>query len=197
MKHSQCTSYPFLKNKTFNYAASIVTVASIVAFASVANAATFNFSFSNEDGAVNGTVEGTIELPDGDGIFDPISIMVTSAPPELGYTYPLDVFIPNAVIENSFTVVNGMIDKAMSLFEVQFPNTTAFFGFNTTFGMGATYLTDINNSPNTVINTGILDSDSSTLTFSVANVTSTPEPTSVITLLGVSVLGVASKLKKN
>ncbi len=195
MKDSQPKSYLLSKNKTFSYVASILSVAAVITSTSVVNAATFNFSFSDEDGAVNGTVEGTIELPDGDGTFDATSIMVNSAPSELGYTYPLDVFVLSSIFENSFTVVDGMIDKESSLFEVEFA-AGLLFGLQTSFSSGATYLTDINNSDNTIIDTGVLDSDSSTLTFSVASIESTPEPTSLLTLMGIGVLGVASKLKK-
>ncbi|MGB5596147.1 MAG: hypothetical protein WBM62_19225 [Crocosphaera sp.] len=69
--------------------ATVLAAATVVGSANVANAATFGFSFSNVDGPVNGTVEGTIELPDGDGTFAATSVFVTSAPAALGYTTPL------------------------------------------------------------------------------------------------------------
>ncbi|MGK7947173.1 MAG: PEP-CTERM sorting domain-containing protein, partial [Microcystaceae cyanobacterium] len=68
-----------------------VATLSMGAMAQSAQAATFNFSFSNEDGSVPGTVEGTIELPDGDGTFAASSIFVNSAPAALGYTLPFDI----------------------------------------------------------------------------------------------------------
>ncbi len=71
--------------------------------------------------------------------------------------------------------------------------TNVVFGLNATFAGGASYLTDINNPGNAVVDTGVFDADSSTLTYSAAT---TPEPTSIITLLGLGVLGVASNLKK-
>ena len=75
-----------LKPLTSTLAAS--TVITVMGAFDVANAATFNFSFSNEDGAVPGTVEGTIELPDGYGIFAASNLTVTSAPVALGFTLP-------------------------------------------------------------------------------------------------------------
>ena len=61
--------------------ASFLTVATVLGTADVANAATFTFSFSNEDGIVNGAVSGTIQLPDGDFSNQPAtSIVVNSAP---------------------------------------------------------------------------------------------------------------------
>lgn len=162
----------------------------------MAHAATFNFSFSNEDGPVNGTVQGTIELPDGDGTFAATSVIVTSAPAALGYTVPLDILgSPVNVFDNSFTVVNGVIDEVASILDIEF-DSNVVFALNSPFFGGASYLTDINNPANGVVDTGVFDSDSSTLTYSAAVAETTPEPTSIITLLGVGVLGVASKLKK-
>ncbi|MEL4896160.1 PEP-CTERM sorting domain-containing protein [Crocosphaera sp. Alani8] len=195
MKYSQCKYCSLLKSQGFSYVASFVAVASIVASADVVNAATFSFSFGNENGLVDGTVEGTIELPDGDGTFSATSIIVTSAPTELGYTYPLDFFNSTGIFENSFTVENGMIDKENTQFEVEFA-ANVVFGLRTSFSGGASFLTDSGNPNSSTFNTGVFDSDSSTLIFSVPSVESTPEPTSIITLLGVSVLGLAKKLKE-
>ncbi|MEG3439738.1 hypothetical protein V0288_21600 [Pannus brasiliensis CCIBt3594] len=46
----------------------------------VAGAATFTFSFSNVRGLINGTVQGTIELPDGDGTFAAPRFLLLSPP---------------------------------------------------------------------------------------------------------------------
>ena len=196
MKNLQRNSTPLHKNQGFSHlAASVLALASVVASANLANAATFSFSFSNENGPVSGTVEGITELPDGDDIFEATSIIVTSAPAALGYTIPLDVLIgASSVFINSFTVVDGMIDAGASFFESSI-NGSNLFGLNTAFSGGASYLTNINNPDFETVNTGVLDSDSSTLTYSVI-IPTTPEPTSLLTLLSVGALGVASKLKK-
>jgi len=172
--------------------ATLLALSSVLTSVTVANAATFNFSFSNEDGPVNGTVSGTITLPDGNGTFPASNITVTSAPAALGYTLPFNVFagLPN-IIQNTFTVVGGMINNAVSVFGAQNDSTLGSFAFNfPTFGTLASILD--NGSPSS----GVLDSDNSTLVYSSNAPATTPEPTSVITLIGIGVLGVASKLKK-
>lgn len=70
----------------------------------------FNFSFNNTVGLVDGTVSGTLNLPDGNGTFAATSIKINSAPAALGYTQPVDVlsYFPNVVV-NNFTVSNGTI----------------------------------------------------------------------------------------
>ena len=181
--------------------ASLLALSSILGFASIANAATFNFSFSNEDGPVAGTVEGTIKLPDGDFDNQPASsIVVTSAPPALGYTLPFDVLANfTSVIENTFTVAAGAVDPLSSRFTAFVtPPPSAVgsaFSLNGTpvadFG-GTLFSVDLTPIPSS----GVFDADNSTLSYSAASAT-TPDPTSVITLIGAGVLGVASKkLKK-
>jgi hypothetical protein len=194
MKKSNTTITPPYKNKALGLTATVLALGSMLGSASIANAATFNFSFDNQDGAVNGTVSGTITLPDGDGTFPASSIIVTSAPATLGYTLPLDVLNGVvAVTSNTFNVVGGIINAATSIFASQVTGN-AIFGLNA--GFGNSYLTDINNQFTFVENTGVLDNGNSTLLYSSNPPASTPEPTSVITLIGVGVLGVASKLKK-
>ncbi len=171
-----------LKPLTSTIAASMVVT--VMGAFDVANAATFNFSFSNEDGPVPGTVEGTIELPDGDGTFAASNVTVTSAPAALGFTLPFDV-ITNfpIVIGNSFTVSGGAIDAGASTFFAT-NGPQAFFlngPIGTQFAPGAP-------------NSGVSDLDNSTLVYS-SNVT-TPEPTSMIALASLGLLGVTSKLKK-
>ena len=46
------------------------------------------------------------------------------------------------------------------------------------------------------ISDGVVDSDNSTLAYGTPSTATTPEPTSIITLMRVGVLGLASKLKK-
>ncbi len=169
--------------------ASLLTVATVLGTADVANAATFTFSFSNEDGPINGTVEGTIELPDGDGTFAATSVFVTSAPAALGYTIPFDVFANLAVAVNSFTVTGGTID----------PLTSFFTAINDTDGLflnvpGAGSFLNVSGSGNGF--TGVVDSDNSTLVYSAVATTSTPEPTTIFGLLVVGGVGLLSKRQK-
>ena len=91
------------------YSVALATVATAT-LAPVASAATFNFSFSNVTGPVNGTVQGTLTLPDGDGTNAATSLIVTSAPAALGYTLPFDVMANlTNLLSNSFTVSGGVI----------------------------------------------------------------------------------------
>ncbi len=155
-----------IKNKFFNIGSGILTAGIVLNSANIANAFTaYNFSLSNEDGPVSGIVEGAVFLPDGDGTFPASDVIITSAPVSLGYTtFPFNALTGN-IFGNSFTVDDGVIDASKSFFESQFFNN-ALFGLNTPFSGGASYLTDINNPDFETINTGILDSDSSTLTYS-------------------------------
>jgi hypothetical protein len=72
----------------------------------------FNFSFNNNVGPVNGTVSGTLNLPDGNGTFAATSITINSAPAALGHTQPVDVlsYFTNVQV-NNFTVSNGTITE--------------------------------------------------------------------------------------
>jgi hypothetical protein len=72
----------------------------------------FNFSFDNTNGEVNGTVSGTLALPNGDGTFAATSLKINSAPAALGYTQPVDVLSFQDVPFNAFTVSNGTITSS-------------------------------------------------------------------------------------
>ena len=172
----------------------ILALSSVLGSASIANAATFNFYFENEDGAVDGAVQGTIELPDGDGSgLAASSIVVTSAPAGLGRTTPFDIFANfTTFFANSFTVVGGMIDFGASEFGAQ-DNVTFNGNFGLNFPGAGTFF---NAAGSNDLFSGVVDSDSSTLADAPPAPASTPESTSMITLIGVGVLGVASKLKK-
>lgn len=153
-----------------------LAVATVFGSVNVASAATFNFSFSNENGAVNGTVEGTIELPDGDGTFAATSIVVTSAPAALGYTLPFDVLANlTQVFANSFTVAGGSIDTVNSSFVAQNSSIGSVFTLNLP-GLGSAF--NVQGSGNGA--SGVQDSDSSTLSYTSA--ASVPEPSSLIAL---------------
>ncbi|MEA5508410.1 PEP-CTERM sorting domain-containing protein [Crocosphaera sp. UHCC 0190] len=150
--------------------ATVLSVASVFGSANVANAATFGFSFSNVNGAVNGIVEGTIELPDGDGTFAATSVFVTSAPAALGYTTPFDVLANfPSVNANSFTVAGGTIDALNSSFLARSATEALVLNFP---GVG-TFLNVVGTASTL---SGVNDSNSSTLTYSAV-----PEP---LTILG-------------
>jgi hypothetical protein len=126
----------------------------------------FNFSFNNTAGLVNGTVSGTLDLPDGNGTFAATSIKINSAPAALGYTQPVDVlsYFPD-VFSNSFTVSNGTITA--SSFGVS--NNSEGFALNFLPGVYGTFLSNVG-STNAL--SGVWDTNSTTLTYSPA----TPVP---------------------
>jgi hypothetical protein len=126
----------------------------------------FNFSFDNTNGPVNGTVSGTLDLPNGDGTFAATSMKINSAPAALGYTQPVDVlsYFPD-VLSNSFTVSNGTITA--SSFAAQ--NPTEGFAFNFLPGTFGSLLSKV--GADTALS-GVADINSTTLTYSPA----TPVP---------------------
>ena len=127
----------------------------------------FNFSFNNVSGPVNGTVSGTLDLPNGDGTFAATSLKINSAPAALGYTQPVDVlsYFPN-VISNSFTVSNGTITA--SSFGVQEDGSAAIL-LNFQPGSYGTLLSEVGTGS---VFSGVIDTNSTTLTYSPA----TPVP---------------------
>ena len=126
----------------------------------------FNFSFNNVSGPVNGTVSGTLDLPNGDGTFAATSLKINSAPAALGYTQPVDVlsYFPT-VYENSFTVSNGTITASNFAME----NTIEAFTLNFAPGIYGTLLSKVGQ---TDALSGVADINSTTLTYSPA----TPVP---------------------
>ncbi len=158
-------------------------------FISPTKAATFNFSFSNVQSSANGTVEGRIELPDGDGIFAATSVLITSAPSELGYSFPLDSFnLSGGILQNTFTVIDGMIDSTNSRFFNVFPGFRNAFALNTN-GFGFRGVSFLDNSTGSFFGfpRGVVDATSSTLTYSSISV---PEPTSIFSFLTLGILGI-------
>jgi hypothetical protein len=131
--------------------------------ASQAKAALFNYEFINVNGAVSGTVKGGITLPDGDGTFAASLVTIDSYPASLGLgATPISILAVDTTI-NSFTVGGGQIlfseffgfinaDTVLALSEPVFCNATFLDAFNAA-NCGET---------------GVLDSASSTLSFSPA-----------------------------
>ncbi|MDJ0843395.1 hypothetical protein [Crocosphaera sp.] len=170
--------------KDFSYVAISLAVASVFSSASVVNAATFSFSFSDENlsaAGVPGTVEGTIELPDGDGIFAANSVVVTSSPAEVSPPNGTD-FFANAQL-NSFEVIEGEIINS----NINFSSSTNNFILSF---FGSSFATLTNQATADIVQSNI-----NSVNFTPVAVT-TSEPSSVITLMTIGVLGLTSKLKK-
>ena len=126
-----------------------------------AQAATFTFSFDNEDGAVAGTVSGTIVLPDGDGTFAATSVSIDAFPSGLGIgAAPVDA-LRSGFIENTFTVVSGAISDALFFGLI---NGGTALSLDADFASGSSFL-DASYAGNFGA-TGVRDADSSTLRFS-------------------------------
>lgn len=156
----------------------------LASFSPAAAFSTFNFSFSNVDGAVSGLVTGTITLPDGDGTFPALGVEVTSAPGLLGLTLPLDAMASGSLI-NLFVVVDGQVDLANSMFLAQFATGTSL---GIQGGPGAESFLDLAGADDLGVS-GVLDAGSSTLVINPV-----PEASTVVAagLLGSATVGFAS-----
>jgi len=133
-------------------------------FSSPAHALSFfNFSFSNVNGPVSGNVSGTITLPDGDGTFEASAVSITSLPAGLGLNAPIDA-LALGFISNSFAVVGGNIDKSNTDFVSLITGSTALSLNSSSLAGGSTFLDFLDAAD--LGATGVLDSTSSTLTFS-------------------------------
>ncbi len=174
-------------NKPLTVALATVATATL---APVASAATFNFSFGNVEGPVSGTVQGTLTLPDGDGTnLAATSLIVTSAPAALGYTLPFDVLANFAVIDNSFMVSGGVITA--SSFAAQNLTQVLYLNF-----IPGTYGSLFTLPAGYSLNSGVVDLNSTTLTYSPAAPTTVPEPATVLGLLSVAGVGLLCKGRK-
>ncbi|NCQ91537.1 MAG: PEP-CTERM sorting domain-containing protein [Microcystis aeruginosa LG13-03] len=172
------------------YSVALATVATAT-LAPVASAATFNFSFSNVTGPVNGTVQGTLTLPDGDGTnLAATSLIVTSAPAALGYTLPFNVLANfTGLVSNSFTVSGGVI-TASSFAAQSMGGALALNFVPGSFGSVFTV-----QGPASAFS-GVVDVNSTTLTYSPAAPTTVPEPSTVLGLLSVAGVGLLCKGRK-
>ncbi|MEA5618490.1 hypothetical protein VB711_11680 [Cronbergia sp. UHCC 0137] len=97
-------------------------------------------------------------------------------------TAPVDA-LANGVIENLFTVVGGNIDKSNTNF-FGFINGNTGLSFNTSIASGSTFLDLLNTFDFGA--SGVLDADSSTLTYSSA---ATPVPFEFSPIPGLVLLG--------
>lgn len=153
-------------------------------------AATFNFSFRNRHSNSNGTVKGRIELPDGDGTFAATSLTITSAPSELEYSLPLDSLNSSGIVlQNTFTVINGEIDRTNSRFLNIFPGFRNAFALNIDILLGFGNVSFLDNSRGGFLGSpGVRDLTSSTLTYTPASV---PESNSTFSFLTLGTLTLA------
>ncbi|WP_168653550.1 hypothetical protein, partial [Dolichospermum sp. UHCC 0299] len=126
----------------------------------------FNFSFDNTVGPVNGTVSGTLDLPNGNGTFAATSVKINSAPAALGYTQPVDVlsYFPFPSL-NSFTVFNDTITSSNFLAY----NTAEMLALNVVPGSLGSLLSPVGTGQ---AFSGVVDIYSTTLTYTPA----TPVP---------------------
>ena len=145
--------------------------------ASQAKAASFNYEFMNVNGAVPGTVKGTITLPDGDGTFPASAVTITSYPASLGLgATPISI---SNLVKNIFVVSAGDIIDSDFLGEINAKTGLAFFD-SVACGGGATFLDKFDAAD--CGSSGVLDTNSLTLSFSPA-AANVPGP---LPLLGVA-----------
>jgi hypothetical protein len=122
----------------------------------------------NEDGAVPGTVQGTITLPDGDGNLSASAVTITSYPASLGLG-ATPISIPASNIFNSiFNVSAGNIINFDFLGLISGQNTALAFTktWRGKCAPGMTFLDNFNAADCGI--SGVRDTDSSTLSFSPA-----------------------------
>ncbi len=175
-----------------NKISALISAGALAISVASAGTATYSFSFDNVDGTVGGTVSGTFELADGDGSFAPTSFIVDTAPAALGYSLALDFLDPgngfSNLISNTFTVAGGLITNATfgatNATEGILIDATGTFGFSLMNIIGTANIT-----------TGVLDNDSTTLSFD--RVSAVPLPASMPLLLaGLGAVTIARRRKK-
>lgn len=161
--------------------------------ASAAEAATFSFTFSNEDSTIGGTVEGTIVLPDGDGTFAATGLTIDSAPAALGYALPIGLADFIEVTENAFTVLGGEIDASASVFFGIFPGFGSAFALRgTDFGAGGRTFHDVATG-GFLGDPGMIDLDSSTLRYASNEAVVPLPPAALLLMTGLAGLGLVAR----
>lgn len=160
---------------------SLTTAIVFLTLTSGAQAATYGFSFSNVEGAVAGEVAGYLVLPDGDGTFATTELVVTAAPPALGYTLDFNVLanFTGGIAQNSFTVSGGAIGSLAGSFRA-FTSGFGVFALNSP-GFGSYFTSEGVSSSSS---SGVLDSNSTTTTYTTAVVAPVPLPAAAPLLLG-------------
>jgi hypothetical protein len=120
MKKTNCISAMQFQNKTFSLGISLLTIATFVSYAHIANAASFNFFFSHKDGSV----ESTIELSDGDFSHQSETSMIISS-----RSFAILLNFSN-LNQNKFSVVNlfGTEDNSLgNSFSLNFASPSSTF----------------------------------------------------------------------
>jgi hypothetical protein len=143
----------------------------LLAAASSATAASYDFSFSNKEGQAAGDVKGFVVLPDGDGTFALIELGFYQVPAALGYSSMEDVISDSDGARfNSFKVSGGRINAAESTFLTSFKRGARYFALNHlqhsySYGSYLNYRDSTTSSSN-----GVLDANNFTLVYSATAV---------------------------
>ncbi len=175
--------------------------------ASIAQAATFNWSFSNVVGGVSGTVTGTLEVPEGNGVAATSVILTSTTNPIFDSILGVDfAALPN--FDNQFNVVDGMItaasfsnDWTAGTNNIALELNSELFGDTDSQNLG---LLTIAGDPLAgactadCLQTAALFGDNTGQTEFAPNFTNTsvPEPSAILGLLAVSSIGALVSRKK-
>jgi hypothetical protein len=168
-----------------------IVVAIIIGSVSQAQAASFKFSFQNINGPVNGTVEGLITLPDGDGSFSASQVDILAYPAALGLGQAPINAMAGGTSGNLFTVSGGQITSSDF---VGLINSYTALGLNSSLANSSygvyTFLDTLNGIDAGL--TGVRDNTSSTLTYT----SPTPIPGPAPLLGAFAAFGFCRKLRR-
>ncbi len=191
-----------MKLKTKYLKGIIAASIALSAVSGFANAAIYNFSFGSDGQIastifssytdVGGTVSGTIELPDGDGTFSPLSVIIGSFSQDHGNDIATNLIATTWTIKlgTGFTVSGGAITAANWAAQNGSSNSDPLLGFDQIrFNFGGLNAFTLTGDPGkaTITNDGF-----SGITYSAA----IPEPSAAL-LLGGGMLGLMVRRKRN
>ena len=158
------------------FIATLAATSGLLLIPTPSQASVFNFSFTNEDGSIPGTVTGEIDVADiSDGTTTLDSLTILSAPDGLTFpATPLTGFFENSVTISGGEITDITVTPSVIGSDILFSLDSDFFTPAGTF-LGAGSFSTTN---------GVFDADSSTLTFSSASApTNVPEPGTILALL--------------